>query len=64
MHHGRDSALAKAFGRDVKGKVSLVLYAAAIPVAFLNSWLAFGLYAVVAVIWLVPDRRIERILSE
>ena len=63
-HHGRDSALAKALGRDVKGKVSLLFYAVAIPLSFFSSWLACGLYVLVAVIWLIPDRRIERIMSE
>jgi uncharacterized membrane protein len=63
-HHGRDSALAKAFGRDRKGKLSVVFYAAAIPLALVSSSLACGLYVLVAVIWLIPDRRIERILGE
>jgi TMEM175 potassium channel family protein len=63
-HHGRDSTLAKAFGRDRKGKLSVAIYAAAIPLAFVNSALACGLYVLVAVIWLVPDRRIERMMSE
>jgi uncharacterized membrane protein len=63
-HHGRDSTLAKAFGRDWKGKLSVAIYAAATPLAFVNSALACGLYVLVAVIWLVPDRRIERIMSE
>ncbi len=58
--HGRDSMLAEALGRDVKGKLSIVIYALGIPVAFVQSWIAFGLFVVVAIIWLVPDRRIER----
>ncbi|HET6566539.1 MAG TPA: TMEM175 family protein [Rhodothermales bacterium] len=58
--HGRDSLLARATGRDFKGKVSPVLYAIAIPSAFLSAWIAGGLYVVVALMWLVPDRRIER----
>jgi uncharacterized membrane protein len=62
--HGRDSALAKAVGRDVKGKVSVVCYAVAIPLAFVNSWLACALYVLVVVMWLIPDRRIERELTE
>ena len=61
---GRDSALAKALGRDFKGKVSVVFYAVAIPLAFVNSWLACALYVVVAVMWLIPDRRIEHTLAE
>ena len=63
-YHGRDSALAKALGRDFKGKVSVVFYAAAIPLSFVNSWLACALYVLVAVMWLIPDRRIERALAE
>ncbi len=62
--HGKGSALATAVGRDFKGKVSLVIYAAAIPFAFVVSWIAFGLYVLVAVIWLIPDRRIEKTLSQ
>jgi uncharacterized membrane protein len=60
----KDSALARAVGKDLKGKISPVLYLAAIPLAFVNVWVAFGLYVLVALIWLVPDRRIERILQE
>jgi len=58
--HGRDSVLAHAVGRDFKGKVSVVIYLVAIPLAFVNAWLAGGLYVLVAVLWLVPDRRIEQ----
>ena len=61
---GRDSALAKALGKDFKGKASVVFYAVAIPLAFVNSWLACALYVVVAVMWLIPDRRIEHTLAE
>ncbi len=61
--HGRDSALASAVGRDFKGKVSVVIYAVAIPLAFVNSWLSCVLYVLVAVMWLVPDRRIEKTLA-
>jgi len=60
--HGAESRLAVAIGRDVKGMRSLVIYAAAIPLAFVNPWVAFGLYVVVAVMWFLPDRRIERVL--
>jgi len=56
---GPDSTLADALGRDVKGKISPALYAIAIPLAFLNRWLALAIYVAVALIWLVPDRRIE-----
>ena len=62
--HGRDSALAKALGKDFKGKVSVVFYAVALPLSFVNSWLACALYVLVAVMWLIPDRRIERELTE
>ena len=60
LEAGADSPLAKALGRDWKGWSSLVIYAAAIGLAFINSWLAVGLYAVVSVMWFIPDRRIER----
>jgi uncharacterized membrane protein len=62
-HHGTGSALGVAIGEDVKGRVSLALYASAILLAFVNHWVSLGIYFVVAVIWLVPDRRIERILT-
>jgi uncharacterized membrane protein len=62
--HGRDSLLATALGRDFKGKVSAVIYAVAIPLAFMNSWFACALYVLVAVIWLIPDRRIEKTLIQ
>jgi uncharacterized membrane protein len=61
---GKESALAAAVGRDRKGKVSLLVYASAIPVAFAEPRVACGLYALVAVLWLVPDRRIETALAE
>jgi uncharacterized membrane protein len=63
-HHGTDSPLAKAVGRDFKGKVSVGMYAAAIPLAFVRSWISLGLYILVAVMWLIPDRRIEQTLIE
>ena len=63
-HHGEDSALATAVGRDFKGKVSLVFYVVAIPLSFVNSWLACALYVLVAIMWLIPDRRIEKVLAE
>ena len=56
---GAGSRLAAAVGADVKGKVSIGLYVLAIALAFVNQWLSDGLYVVVALIWLVPDRRIE-----
>jgi uncharacterized membrane protein len=60
---GPSSILASALGRDIKGKLSPVIYLAAIPLAFVNAWLANGLYALVALLWLVPDRRLERALK-
>ena len=62
--HGRESALAAALGADFKGKVSIVLWMAAIPLAFVSSWLACGLFVLVAILWLIPDRRIERTLAQ
>jgi len=59
-----NAALARAVKRDVKGKVSLVLYIASIPLAFVTTWASITIYVVVALIWLVPDRRIERVLAE
>jgi uncharacterized membrane protein len=61
--HAPDSLLAQALGRDFKGRISLLLYALAIAVAFLLPWLAGLLYATVAIIWLLPDPRIERVLE-
>lgn len=61
--HGHDSVLATALGQDFKGKLSVVLYALGIPLAFIATWLSCGLYVVVAVIWLIPDRRIENTLT-
>jgi uncharacterized membrane protein len=62
--HQPDSALARALGSDFKGKISIVIYLAAIPLAFVSPWIAGGLYILVAIIWLVPDRRIERTLDQ
>jgi uncharacterized membrane protein len=61
--HGADSPLAIAIGRDFKGKLSLVFYAVSLPLAFFNSWIAFAIYVLVAVMWFIPDRRIERNLT-
>ncbi len=63
-HHGKDSALATAIGKDIKGKVSVLFCAAAIPLSFYNRWLAISLYVLVALMWLVPDKRIEKVLQE
>jgi len=61
---GRDSLLASAVGVDWKGKLSPLLYLIAIPLAFVNSWIAGGLYVFVALLWLIPDPRIERELEK
>ena len=61
--HGKQSVLAEALGTDLKGKISPVLYIAGIVVAFVNPWISIGLYVLVAIIWLVPDRRIERMVG-
>ena len=61
--HDRDSKLAKAIGSDRKGKLSLLLYIAAIPLAFVNQWVSLAIYVAVALIWLAPDRRIESVLG-
>jgi uncharacterized membrane protein len=60
---GRGSLLAQAIGRDWKGKLSPALYLAAIPLAFVSRWIASGLYVFVALLWLIPDPRIERKLE-
>jgi uncharacterized membrane protein len=60
---GAHSQLAAAVGRDGKGKLSLALYASAVPLAFAHPWIAAGIYVGVALLWLVPDRRIERTIT-
>jgi len=60
---GKDSALAKAVGKDTKGNISAVIYLSAIGLAFVHAWIAELLYAAVALIWLVPDRRIENTIE-
>jgi uncharacterized membrane protein len=61
--HDRASVLAKALGADIKGKISPVLYVAAILLAFLNPWISLAIYALVALMWLIPDRRIEHAIA-
>jgi TMEM175 potassium channel family protein len=61
--HGPDSALGRALGSDVKGRMSIVLYASAVPLAFADRWIALSIYVVVAAMWLIPDRRIERTIA-
>ncbi len=60
---GRASLLARALGKDYKGKSSSVIYALAIPAAFVSPWIADFLYVIVALMWLVPDNRIEKALT-
>ena len=60
--HGRDGTLARALGGDFKGKISPVLYLTAIALSFVASWAALAIYVGVALMWLVPDRRIERLV--
>jgi uncharacterized membrane protein len=62
--HRRDSVLATALGGDFKGKISMVIYLVAIPLALVKWWLACALYVLVSIVWLVPDRRIEKTLTE
>ncbi|TWR25562.1 DUF1211 domain-containing protein [Mucilaginibacter achroorhodeus] len=62
-HHGEESLLAHAMGSDMKGKLSVGIYGVAIALSFVHPWWAAGLYGAVALIWLIPDRRIERKLS-
>lgn len=61
---GKDSMLARAIGKDLKGKLSIVLYAVAIPAAFVDQTIAQACYVAVALMWLIPDRRIERRLAD
>lgn len=63
-HHGKDSALATVIGKDYKGMISVVLYASAIALVLLTPWLSVALYIVVAIIWLIPDRRIECAIAD
>jgi uncharacterized membrane protein len=62
--NGRSSRLAEAVGHDLKGKASFAMYALSIPLAFVHPWIAIGLYIAVALMWLVPDRRIEKHLKD
>lgn len=61
--HGKNSALGAAVGNGTKGKVSVAIYLTAILLSFLNSWISFGLYVIVACIWFIPDKRIEQELD-
>jgi uncharacterized membrane protein len=64
VHHGPDSTLSLAFGKDFKGKISLVCYIAAILLSFVDPRLSLALYVFVALMWVVPDRRIEKVITE
>jgi len=63
-NHGKESILAKAIGKDIKGKISPYLYLIGIFSSYFSQWIAGLLYVLVALIWLIPDKRIERILNE
>ena len=62
--HGETSALATAVGRDFKGQISTVIYLVAVPIALWQRWLGFAMYVLVAIMWLIPDRRIEKTLTD
>ena len=64
VHNGKTSMLASSIGNDRKGKVSVAVYAVAIPLAFVRPWIACGCYVMVAIMWLLPDPRIEKHLGE
>ena len=61
---GTNSALAKVLGSDIKGKISPVLYMTAIALAFVSPWISCGIYVLVALMWLIPDSRIEKAIDE
>jgi uncharacterized membrane protein len=63
-HHGKDSTLAASIGTDRKGRASLAVYAVAIPLSFVQPWIACAFYVVVAIMWLIPDPRIEKALHQ
>ena len=62
--HGKGSGLATSIGRDRKGKISIAIYAVAIPLAFVKPWISGMCYVIVAIIWLIPDPRIERNVAQ
>jgi uncharacterized membrane protein len=64
QEQGEDGLVARAVGGDFKGKISPIMYLVAIPTAFVSRWFAGALYVAVALMWLLPDRRIERVLAE
>lgn len=59
-HHGKNSLLARSIGHDWKGRTSVLVYLLAIPLAFVRTWIAYACYALVAIMWLLPDPRIEK----
>ena len=61
--NGSNSAIATAIGSDTKGKISIVLYAAGIGFAFVSSWISYAVYASVAIMWFIPDRRLTGPMS-
>ncbi len=63
-NHGSDSILARAIGRDLKGKISPVLYILAIGSSWISQWISGGIYVLVAFMWLIPDKRIERVIYD
>ncbi|MGE5376858.1 MAG: TMEM175 family protein [Bacteroidota bacterium] len=63
-YHGEDSLLVAAIGDGRKERLSLFIYTAAVPIALLNSWMALALYVTVAILWLIPDRRIEKVFDQ
>lgn len=62
--HGHDSAIAKAYGADIKGKISTAIYILAIAGSFMNSWIGIAGYVLVAVVWFIPDTRVEKTLQK
>ena len=62
--HGRNSLLTKAIGKDIKGKISPILYVIAVASSWLSQWISGSIYILVALIWLIPDKRIERTMRE
>jgi uncharacterized membrane protein len=63
-NEGKDSLLAKAIGKDIKGKISPFLYISAIALSWLNSFISGVIYLIAALIWLIPDKRIERVFRQ
>jgi uncharacterized membrane protein len=61
--HGKSSTLAKALGKNYKGRASLIIYVLAVPLAFLRPWISLALYVVVALMWFIPDPRIEKVVG-